>query len=312
MYSAAPYSVYHLKTSQMCPGIMWKQKIEAHKDAFQRPKYDSDGVIMAKYKSKNSGCCSVTFNKWFLIIYNLILLILGGLTVGVAIWTLYDRHQYVALLTSITYPTIVYLLLVAGILLIIVSILGFFAAAKENRISLIIYIILLLLILATEATVGILSFIYWEQVHLVLEMNLNDNFMTRYGIDTSITESVDDLQKEFKCCGVMKFEEWNSTSLWVQDGMANHNLVPDSCCISVTPECGQRTHPSNIYYVGCMEKMEAHIKDHLYYLCAVALGICAIPIFGVVCAFILYYKLRRVFEITKPRPKNTEMQALFS
>lgn len=44
-------------------------------DAFQRPKYDSDGVIMAKYKSKNSGCCSVTFNKWFLIIYNLILLV---------------------------------------------------------------------------------------------------------------------------------------------------------------------------------------------------------------------------------------------
>lgn len=51
----------------------------------------------------------------------------------VAIWILSDRYQYVALLTTVTYPILTYFLLAAGGLVLVVAILGCCGVCRENR-----------------------------------------------------------------------------------------------------------------------------------------------------------------------------------
>lgn len=38
-------------------------------------------------------------------------------------------------------------------------------------------------------------------------------------------------------------------SAYISSKPAEGRLVPDSCCKTITPHCGKRDHPSNIYKV---------------------------------------------------------------
>lgn len=57
------------------------------------------------------------------------------------------------------------------------------------------YIFLLLLIFLMEAMVGLLSYIYEEQVETDLQLNLNETFMTNYMVDQDKTAAIDFLQE---------------------------------------------------------------------------------------------------------------------
>jgi len=246
---------------------------------------------MARHRRGSGGCCSVEFLRYALFVYNVIFLAAGLFVLGVSIWTLIDRYQYVALLATATYPIITYFLLAAGTLVVIFTIIGCIATKRENRRLLLLYIFFLLLIFLMEAMVGILAFVYLEQVHNELEMNLNKTFVETYGIVEEKTYAIDFLQEEFHCCGATIFEDWNQ-SRWRLEGLSNENLVPDSCCKTLTAGCGKRTHPSNINFAGCLKNMEKHLVTHLGILSGVGLGICALQIFGICFACCLYCKIR--------------------
>jgi CD151 antigen len=198
-------------------------------------------------------CCGLNFVKNILNVFNIIFLLAGVGVLGVAIWTMIDRYQYVTLLASLTYPIIVYFLLSAGALVILVAFMGCYAVLKEFRILLVVYIFLLVLIFLIEAMVGILAYIYEENVQTELEMGLNNTFLTSYMIDDDVTHAVDFLQEKFHCCGAVSFTDWQH-SRWLQTHETD-NKVPDSCCKTVTERCGTRDHPSNINYtVSCFFK----------------------------------------------------------
>ncbi|KAL0196183.1 hypothetical protein M9458_009755, partial [Cirrhinus mrigala] len=50
----------------------------------------------------------------------------------------------------------------------------------------------------------------------------------------------------FKCCGSNNSFDW-AHSVYITSPVAEKRLVPDSCCKTITPKCGIRDHPSNIY-----------------------------------------------------------------
>lgn len=58
------------------------------------------------------------------------------------------------------------------------------------------YIFLLLLIFLMEAMVGLLSYVYEEQVEADLELNLNNTFLTSYMVDSDKTAAIDFLQEK--------------------------------------------------------------------------------------------------------------------
>jgi CD151 antigen len=248
-------------------------------------------------------CCGLNFVKNILNVFNIIFLLAGVGVLGVAIWTMIDRYQYVTLLASLTYPIIVYFLLSAGALVILVAFMGCYAVLKEFRILLVVYIFLLVLIFLIEAMVGILAYIYEENVQTELEMGLNNTFLTSYMIDDDVTHAVDFLQEKFHCCGAVSFTDWQH-SRWLQTHETD-NKVPDSCCKTVTERCGTRDHPSNINYTGCLDLMALHMEHHLYILSAVGLGICVLQIFGIVLACKLYFKLKNSYAVDDPHDRMT-------
>lgn len=56
------------------------------------------------------------------------------------------------------------------------------------------------------------------------------------------------LPLQFKCCGSNNSHDW-TVSKYLVSGQAEGRAVPDSCCKTITPHCGKRDHPSNIYKV---------------------------------------------------------------
>lgn len=53
---------------------------------------------------------------------------------------------------------------------------------------------------------------------------------------------------QFHCCGSNNSQDWQDSE-WIRSDQAGGRVVPDSCCKTVVPGCGQRDHASNIYKV---------------------------------------------------------------
>lgn len=247
--------------------------------------------MMVNKKSKSEGCCSVDFLKYLLFIYNFVLLMAGIAVLGIGIWTVIEKHHYVSLLSTITYVSIAYLLIIAGAIVLLVTFVGCVGVWREDRWALLIYTFMLLLIFLMEAVSGIIAYVYQEQLRTELEANLNDTFLTSYGIDNVRTADIDALQRKFKCCGAINFEDWER-SVWLKKNPHLRNTVPDSCCKTESRYCGVRNHPSNINDRSCIWKLEMTIKEHLILLGAIGLGICVVQIFGIILSCCLYIKLK--------------------
>lgn len=91
----------------------------------------------------------------------------------------------------------------------------------------------------------------------------------------------DRLEAKFKCCGLVDYNDY-----------VRSKPVPESCCKTRNaPDCGVRRHPSNIYYDGCVPKLEETIKEQLTLLAALASGLSAVEVFGLVFSCCLYVRL---------------------
>uniref|UniRef100_A0AAV2MIX6 Tetraspanin n=1 Tax=Knipowitschia caucasica TaxID=637954 RepID=A0AAV2MIX6_KNICA len=101
------------------------------------------------------------------------------------------------------------------------------------------------------------------------------------------------LLRHFKCCGSNSSSDW-AASEWIRSQAGQGRLVPDSCCKTPTPMCGERDHPSNIYKVegGCITKLERFILEHLKIIGAVGVGIACVQVIGMVFTCCLYKSLK--------------------
>lgn len=248
---------------------------------------------MKPRKSRDADCCSVNFLKCVLHIFNVVFLFAGLGVLAVGSWTVVAKHRYVALLPTPTYPAIAYLLIFGGALGVPMCALGCCGLKTENRTSLLCYTYFLLLSFILEAGAGGLAYYYEVAVESELNAELNNTFLQNYALDTKITDAVDRMQAEFKCCGAKKFEDWRRSTWHEYDPRM---LVPDSCCKTITTRCGVRDHPSNIYYNGCIRQFTNHIRDHLIILAAVGVGMSVIPIFGFLFSCCLYVKIKHVID----------------
>ncbi|KAJ2950379.1 hypothetical protein O0L34_g8622 [Tuta absoluta] len=248
---------------------------------------------MKPRKSRDADCCSVNFLKCVLHIFNVVFLFAGIGVLAVGAWTIASRHKYVALLPTPTYAAIAYLLAIAGALAVPLSALGCCGLKTENRTSLLCYTYFLLITFLLEVGAGGLAYYYEVAVEDELRSELNNTFLNNYALDTTVTNAVDAMQEQFKCCGAIRFQDWRYSPWHLHD---QRLLVPDSCCKTVTNRCGARDHPSNIHYNGCIRQFTNHIRDHLIILAAVGVGMSVIPIFGFFFSCVLYVKVKHVID----------------
>uniref|UniRef100_A0A1B6E5Y5 Tetraspanin n=1 Tax=Clastoptera arizonana TaxID=38151 RepID=A0A1B6E5Y5_9HEMI len=244
-------------------------------------------------KTRDSDFCSINFLTYFFHIFNIVFLLTGGGVLAVGIWSVLYKHEYVSLLTTVTYPLTSYVLILAGGLVLFVSVVGCCGVWRENRCTLLVYTFLLLLIFLLEVMSGLLAYIYQGQVDTELTLNLNSTFLETYRIKDPETLAIDRMQQQLYCCGAESFEDWKY-SIWMKESPGIKILVPDSCCWSPSPGCGKSINPSNIYYAGCKHGFGRILKEQLNIIGAVGLGICVIQVFGMILSCCLYLKLRYI------------------
>nr|XP_046251391.1 CD151 antigen isoform X1 [Scatophagus argus] len=246
---------------------------------------------------KTHGCGTICL-KYLLLLFNILFWLAGGAVLAVGVWTLVDKSDYISLLNSSLYSASAYILIAAGLIVIVTGIIGCCATLKEMKSLLIVYLCLLLCIFLLEIIAGVLAYITYQecfpfcyQLGEELRQNLKVTMQQKYQQpgEESITQAVDKLQQEFKCCGSHNFSDWTDSE-WIR---VNERLVPDSCCKTPSDLCGRRDHPSNIYKVegGCIMKLEDFILSQLYILGAVGIGIAFLQLVGMMFTCCLYRNL---------------------
>ncbi|XP_035281622.1 tetraspanin-11 isoform X1 [Anguilla anguilla] len=252
------------------------------------------------YKEDHDDWLTVCL-KYLLFVFNLLFWLGGAAVMAVGFWTLVDKSDYLSLLESSAFAVSAYILILAGVLVMVTGFLGCCAVIREQRSCLSMYFSCLLLIFLIELVAGVLAYVYYQQLSEELKQHLNQTMTSSYaqqGKD-SITQAVDRLQQDFKCCGSNSSSDWLH-SVYVTSPEGGDRVVPDSCCKTPTPECGQRDHPSNIYKVegGCITKLEQYLADHLLIIGAVGIGVACLQLTGAVltsCFIYVLYKEEEEF-----------------
>ncbi|XP_034443520.1 CD151 antigen isoform X2 [Hippoglossus hippoglossus] len=242
---------------------------------------------------KNHTCGTICL-KYLLFLFNILFWLAGGAVLAVGVWTLVEKSDYISLLNSSFYSASAYILIAAGVIVIVTGIIGCCATLKEMKSLLAVYLVLLLCIFLLEVVAGVLAYINYQGLDDELRQNLKVTMQQKYQQpgEESVTQAVDRLQQEFKCCGSNNFSDWRD-SAWIR-APDNRQLVPDSCCKTPSDLCGRRDHPSNIYKVegGCIMKLEEFILSQLYILGAVGIGIAFLQLVGMMFTCCLYRNLK--------------------
>ncbi|XP_022612089.1 CD151 antigen isoform X2 [Seriola dumerili] len=245
-------------------------------------------------QGEKTHTCGTICLKYLLFLFNILFWVAGGAVLAVGVWTLVEKSDYISLLNSNFYSASAYILIAAGAIVIVTGIIGCCATLKEMKSLLIMYLVLLLCIFLLEIIAGVLAYITYQELDDELRQNLKVTMQQKYQQpgEESVTQAVDKLQQEFKCCGSNNFSDWTN-STWIQ-AADYKRLVPDSCCKTPSELCGDRDHPSNIYKVegGCIMKLEEFILSQLYILGAVGTGIAFLQLVGMMFTCCLYQNLK--------------------
>ncbi|ESO97533.1 hypothetical protein LOTGIDRAFT_208719 [Lottia gigantea] len=245
-----------------------------------------------KNRARNDNdCCSLLFLRYVIFVFNTVFWITGLAFLAIGVWTLTSKHDYISLLGNNMFGATTILFISIGCIIILVGILGCVGTIKSIRFCLVLYACLLIVIFLLEAVAGILAYMYEGAIRDELTRNLNETMIENYRFDTRIDEAVDSMQREFQCCGAGSYKDWKY-SRWLRLDTTTSNRAPDSCCMTPSPNCAGRDHPSNIYWTGCSRQLEHFIKNHLIIIGGIGLGFCCIQVFGIVFACCLARKIK--------------------
>uniref|UniRef100_A0A3B5Q0G4 Tetraspanin 11 n=1 Tax=Xiphophorus maculatus TaxID=8083 RepID=A0A3B5Q0G4_XIPMA len=206
--------------------------------------------------------------KYLLFLFNFLFWVGGAAVLAVGVWTLVEKSDYLSLLASSTFAVSAYILILAGSLVVVTGFLGCCAVIREQRSCLSTYFFFLLLIFLIELVAGVLAYVYYQRLSDELKEHLNQTMTENYaqqGKET-ITSAVDRLQQDFKCCGSNNSQDW-MLSVYIRSEQSGNRVVPDSCCKTITPDCGRRDHPSNIYKVEVTFGNKVHICGMVFTCC---------------------------------------------
>jgi len=176
--------------------------------------------------------CFLSLVKYLLFLTNFLIFALGVACLGVSIFALVDGSALQDLLSSIDdsisiqiYSAAAIVVIVFSSVVVLISFLGCCGAIKENKCMLMTYIIFVILTVIALIAAAVLGFT--QDLESALKKPLLDS-MENYGKDnsTTITESWDQLQTEFECCGVNNYTDWAIEN----SAFAGADKVPASCC----------------------------------------------------------------------------------
>ncbi|CAL8330436.1 unnamed protein product [Boreogadus saida] len=136
--------------------------------------------------------------KYLLFVFNFLFWVGGAAVLGVGVWTLVEKSDYLSLLASSTFAVSAYILILAGSLVVVTGFVGCCAVIREQKSCLSTYFSCLLVIFLIELVAGVLAYVYYQRLSDELKQHLNQTMSENYAQPgaEAITLAVDRLQQD--------------------------------------------------------------------------------------------------------------------
>ncbi|KAM6231208.1 CD63 antigen [Spheniscus humboldti] len=228
--------------------------------------------------------------KFLVFVFNFIFWVCGVALIAIGIYAqvALDKALVVSSASASSTPVAI---LVLGVIIFFISFFGCCGAWKESYCMVTTFAVLLSIIFLVEIAAAIAGYVFKDKVRSVLEDGLWDA-MRKYGEDEPLTEAVDELQRDFACCGANNYTDWSTI-----ERFKVNDTVPRSCCRVNTTSCNVHPSPATVYEKGCLQGIEAWMKKNILTVAAVALGIAFFEILGIIFACCLMKGIRSGYEV---------------
>jgi len=236
--------------------------------------------------------CGTKCVQYLFFAFNFLFFALGIAVLGVGIYSRIETDTWKELINEDTYMQAANLLIAAGV---IVAILGFFGccgACKRWNWMLVLYAIMVIVIFILEIAGGIYAYTKRDTIQKSLETQLKEGINQNYGqagtAAEGMTKAIDAFQKQAKCCGSTGPGNWK-TSKWYTKNSRSGDWVPDSCCKTITKDCGknQAANSDKIHNLGCVVQGKQYAKDNLWLIGGVGVGIAVVQLLGIIFSLLL-------------------------
>uniref|UniRef100_A0A8K9XES0 Si:ch73-139j3.4 n=1 Tax=Oncorhynchus mykiss TaxID=8022 RepID=A0A8K9XES0_ONCMY len=163
--------------------------------------------------------------KFFAAVFNSVFLILGLCIFGCAVWILFDKDNFIAVLSSVEVKTVAGGLFIIGLVVVGVTILGCMGAQLENRCFLLLYMGFLICIVLGQLFVIFIILLNHGKMNIEV-----DKIITEYGTNPDNQRHwklLDNVQRYGHCCGMQSPNDWQSNMF-----IKNNSLIevyPCSC-----------------------------------------------------------------------------------
>ncbi|XP_060677008.1 CD63 antigen [Hemiscyllium ocellatum] len=223
--------------------------------------------------------------KYLMFIFNFLFWVSGIalIVIGILVQTKLNGTLHITSVTASGAPIVI---IIVGVVINFVAFFGCCGAWKENYCMVTTFAVLLILIFIVEIAAAIAGYIFKDQIREVFEKSFNDT-MANYN-KTGNAVNIDELQKQFHCCGSTSYRDWLTIL---------NNTVPDSCCKNETQNCGKTPTPNKVYEAGCVSVINMWLKNNIVIVAGVALGIALFQLLGIIFACVLMKGIRSGYEV---------------
>ncbi|XP_053575766.1 tetraspanin-8 [Bombina bombina] len=218
--------------------------------------------------------------KYSMFVFNFLFWVCGCIILGISIWLRVSKDAQKELGDNML-PAIDLMIAVGAIIMV----LGFFGccgAIKESKCLLLLFFIGLFLILALQVTAGILGAVYKSKIEDEVNKTLN-NLLPLSGQSNNFIASLDAIQQESKCCGIVDgYSDWSGS-------------IPKSCiCTASTESHPCVTYQGKLYYKqSCATAISDLMKKNLIIIIGVAFGLALIELVGLGFSMTLYCQIKK-------------------
>jgi len=262
--------------------------------------------------------CLANLVKYTLFLTNLLIFVLGLVTLGFGIWVVVDKPSFLDLFTEAQdainantdintdsfdlgiYAGAPILLIVVAVLVSIIAFFGCFGAMKESKCLLITYFIIVLSIFIAFIVGAVL--VYQGGLDDQVKQPLIDS-MQYYKdqptekVDISFKAIWNTVQEELRCCGVNNVTDW---TLAINANWEGNAIKPEGCCewtrdqdaknsAAQILEC--RKHSPDAagydiyYYKGCYTLIVDEIEKHQSKIFGAAIGTAVVMFVSLLFSF---------------------------
>lgn len=236
--------------------------------------------------------CLRRFSQFVLAVINIIVVLLGFITMVIGIYVKVSDKTYFEITNSnSSVAQLSTMLIILGLFIMVVGGVGtagaICATNMFGRITLVLYSIILALLIICEVGAGIAA---------AVERNVIEDFF-RNGTNTTFhqlngTGDWGSYERELHCCGASSWKDYHT--------LIPPKIVPETCCIPATKkQCNEnaRSNPEqhiNLFFdSGCADVVINGVKHNLGQIAAGAIVVGLIQIGGIVLAcFVAIYKRR--------------------